>query len=113
VLYNALFDVPNPDGALMTQMTAQVFFVVAEAKDAVLVPFSAVQRAADGRTSVQVLGTDGKLESREVRLGLSDRVSVQIVSGLATGERIVTAQQVQRSARSASAAPAPRMNARL
>jgi macrolide-specific efflux system membrane fusion protein len=113
VLYNALFDVPNPDGALMTQMTAQVFFVVAEAKDAVLVPFSAVQRAADGRTSVQVLGTDGKLESREVRLGLSDRVSVQIVSGLATGERIVTAQQVQRSARSASAAPAPRMGARL
>jgi macrolide-specific efflux system membrane fusion protein len=113
VLYNALFDVPNPDGALMTQMTAQVFFVVAEAKDAVLVPFSAVRRAADGRTSVQVLGTDGKLESREVRLGLSDRVSVQIVSGLATGERIVSAQQVQRGARSASAAPAPRMGARL
>ena len=28
VLYNALFDVTNPDRALMTQMTAQVFFVV-------------------------------------------------------------------------------------
>ena len=35
VLYNALFDVENADRALMTQMTAQVFFIVAQAKDAV------------------------------------------------------------------------------
>jgi macrolide-specific efflux system membrane fusion protein len=43
VLYNALFDVANADQALMTQMTAQVFFVVAQAKDAVLVPVSALR----------------------------------------------------------------------
>jgi membrane fusion protein, macrolide-specific efflux system len=43
VLYNALFDVKNPDGVLMTQMTAQVFFVTAEAKGAVLVPVSALR----------------------------------------------------------------------
>jgi macrolide-specific efflux system membrane fusion protein len=43
VLYNALFDVENPDRALMTQMTAQVFFVTAQAKDAVLVPITALR----------------------------------------------------------------------
>ena len=43
VLYNALFDVANPDQALMTQMTAQVFFVAASAKDAVLVPVRAAR----------------------------------------------------------------------
>ena len=48
VLYNALFDVENADRALMTQMTAQVFFVLASAKDAVLVPVSALRRAAAG-----------------------------------------------------------------
>ena len=32
VLYNALFDVENAGGELMTQMTAQVFFVIAQAK---------------------------------------------------------------------------------
>src|SRR5664279_4094576 len=37
VLYDALFDVPNPDQVLMTQMTAQVFFVASSAQDAVLV----------------------------------------------------------------------------
>jgi macrolide-specific efflux system membrane fusion protein len=48
VLYNALFDVENPDRALMTQMTAQVFFVIAQAKDAVLVPVSALRPAGGG-----------------------------------------------------------------
>jgi macrolide-specific efflux system membrane fusion protein len=48
VLYNALFDVANPDRALMTQMTAQVFFVVAQAKDAVLVPVTALRPSGAG-----------------------------------------------------------------
>jgi macrolide-specific efflux system membrane fusion protein len=43
VLYNALFDVNNDGGELMTQMTAQVFFVAASAKDVVRVPAAALQ----------------------------------------------------------------------
>jgi membrane fusion protein, macrolide-specific efflux system len=46
VLYNALFDVPNPNGLLMTQMTTQVFFVAAEARDVLLVPMSALNFSA-------------------------------------------------------------------
>jgi macrolide-specific efflux system membrane fusion protein len=42
VLYNALFDVENAERALMTQMTAQVFFVVAQAKDSLYVPVTAL-----------------------------------------------------------------------
>ena len=42
VLYTALFDVANPDRQLMTQMTAQVFFVRAAARDVVTVPVSAL-----------------------------------------------------------------------
>jgi macrolide-specific efflux system membrane fusion protein len=48
VLYNALFDVANADQSLMTQMTAQVFFVVAQAKDAVLVPVGALRPVSAG-----------------------------------------------------------------
>ena len=51
VLYNALFDVANPDHALMTQMTAQVFFIVAQAKDAVLVPVSALRPVGSASAS--------------------------------------------------------------
>ena len=45
VLYDALFDVENPNQTLMTQMTAQVFFVVASARDAVIVPLTALHSA--------------------------------------------------------------------
>jgi macrolide-specific efflux system membrane fusion protein len=51
VLYNALFDVENAGGELMTQMTAQVFFVVAQAKDAVLVPVGALRPVGSGASS--------------------------------------------------------------
>ncbi len=38
VYYNALFDVENPDGTLRIDMTAQVSVLLAEAKDALLIP---------------------------------------------------------------------------
>src|SRR6202000_3471907 len=44
VLYTATFDVANPDNQLMTQMTAQVFFVTASAHDVVTVAVSALDR---------------------------------------------------------------------
>jgi membrane fusion protein, macrolide-specific efflux system len=125
VLYDALFDVDNRDGALMTQMTAQVFFVSAEAKNAVLVPVGALRpagapagqghrgdragdaaAAGDPRTSlanagavVSVVKPDGTLERRDVRVGLVSRVSAQILSGLDPGEQIVVGQR--------TAVPAP------
>ena len=108
VLYNALFDVPNPDGALMTQMTAQVFFVVAEARDAVLVPLSALDR-----NTVRVIHEDGSVEQREVKLGARNRVMAQVVSGLAPGERVATSERAPQGARAASAARTPKMGPRL
>ncbi|HEX6317781.1 MAG TPA: efflux RND transporter periplasmic adaptor subunit [Burkholderiales bacterium] len=108
VLYNALFDVPNPDGALMTQMTAQVFFVVAEAKDAVLVPLSALNR-----NTVRVIHEDGSVEQREVKLGARNRVMAQVLSGLAPGERVATSERAPQGARAASAARTPKMAPRL
>ncbi|MDR3214187.1 MAG: efflux RND transporter periplasmic adaptor subunit [Azoarcus sp.] len=49
VLYNALFDVPNPDGRLMTDMTAQVFFIVAQAKNVLQIPMGALQQSRPAR----------------------------------------------------------------
>ena len=45
VLYNVLFDVANKDGALRPQMSAQSYFVIARAEDAVTVPMAALQPA--------------------------------------------------------------------
>jgi macrolide-specific efflux system membrane fusion protein len=42
VLYNALFDVPNENGVLMTSMSTQVFFIAAQARDTLVIPASAL-----------------------------------------------------------------------
>ncbi|MGH8739254.1 MAG: efflux RND transporter periplasmic adaptor subunit [Burkholderiales bacterium] len=112
VLYNALFDVPNADGTLMTQMTAQVFFVVAEAKDVVLAPLSALQRVANG-VFVKVLHEDGTVEERKVQVGTRNRIMAQIVSGLQPGERLATSERAPPGARAASASRMPKMGPRL
>ncbi len=46
VLYDALFDIANNKQALMTQMTAQVFFVLASARQVLQVPLTALHPAA-------------------------------------------------------------------
>jgi membrane fusion protein, macrolide-specific efflux system len=43
VYYNALFDVPNEDGKLRIDMTAQVYIVLDEVKNALTIPASAIQ----------------------------------------------------------------------
>lgn len=106
VLYNALFDVPNADRRLMTQMTAQVFFVVARAEDALTVPLAALSGLTSARgarpaaapsggskqprkATVRIVGNDGRVTEREVEVGLSSRIAAQILSGLAEGEQVV------------------------
>jgi macrolide-specific efflux system membrane fusion protein len=91
VFYPVLFDVDNADGALLPQMTAQVFFVVSARQDVLTVPVGAL-RYADGRAdvaSVVVVDESGDWETREVTLGLSNRVSAEVQSGLVEGERVI------------------------
>lgn len=91
VLYNVLVDVDNEDGVLMTSMTAQVFFVLGEAKQVPLIPIAALGKKQPGSNDeylVRVM-TDKGPEARAVKVGLMDRKSVQIVDGLAVGDRVV------------------------
>jgi macrolide-specific efflux system membrane fusion protein len=97
VLYNALFDVPNPDGTLMIDMTAQVFFTLASAKDVLTVPLAALQKdsASAGTAEVRVQTAPGELETRTVKTGIRNRVRAQIVEGLAEGDEVVVATDTE------------------
>ncbi len=89
VYYNALFEVPNPEGRLLTSMTAQVTVIVGRAQNVLTVPSTAVRRRGPN-AFVDVLGSDGKPEQRKVTTGLDNKIVVEITSGLKTGERVVT-----------------------
>lgn len=87
VLYTALFDVDNPDGRLMNNMTAQVFFVEGQANDVVTIPRTSLVREGD-TARVQVM-SNGRPEWRTVKVGLSDRLRAEIRDGLQAGEPVV------------------------
>ena len=99
IYYNGHFTVPNEDGRLRTYMTAQVHIVLGRAEDVLTLPSVALgQIAADGTQTVRVQTRDGQIETRQVRIGLNDRVNAEVVEGLSEGDRVVTGQAADRAA---------------
>ena len=93
VFYDVLFDVPNPDGQLNIQMTAQVFIVLARAKNALLIPAAAVGNAPQGsEIKVQVLKPDGSIEIRPIKIGIKSEISAEVTDGLKEKEQVVIRQ---------------------
>lgn len=112
IYYNGLLDLPNPDGKLRISMTTQVNIVLSEAKDALVVPSTALgAKDAQGRYTVRVLDAQGLAQERQVRTGINTNAQVQIVEGLKAGERVVTGTAVPGMADSSSEhrGPPPRM----
>lgn len=154
ILYNALFDVPNDKRELMSDMTAQVFFVAAQAKNVLTLPMAALtilpprsetravptsessskeQRPsphsgeggvptsspetrtrgpraditplAEGerRARVNVITASGSVEEKWIVVGVSNRVTAEIKSGLNEGDVVVL--NVQGNSASGSRAP--------
>lgn len=93
VYYNGMFNVANPQGVLRTSMTAQVFIVVEQAKNALRLPVTALgPQQGKNRYQVQVL-KDGRAESRLINVGINDRQFVEVLEGLQEGESVVTAAE--------------------
>ena len=90
VLYTVLLDVDNADNALMAEMTTQVFFVASQVKDALTVPVAALQGVPGSAAQIaRVVAKNGAIEDREVRLGISDRLRVEVLGGLNEGDHLL------------------------
>lgn len=93
IYYTGIIPVENSDGHLRSYMTAQVGILLGAAQDVLTIPSSALgRRNPDGSHQVRVLGGTG-IETRDVMIGLNDKVVAEVVSGLAEGERVVTGEQ--------------------
>lgn len=90
VLYSALFDVENPENDLLTQMSAQVFFVLSKAENLPVVPMAALRPLpnAKNRFGLRVI-EDGQPVRRTVEVAASNRVNAAVSSGLKAGEEVV------------------------
>jgi macrolide-specific efflux system membrane fusion protein len=142
VTYTGLFDIDNSDGALLSGMTTQVYFVTSAAQNVLTVPVGALafvepSRGGDGaprerlprgsgevgggslpsggfppadarrrgapgsagpaglrataprQATVRVVAADGSISEREVTIGVTSRVTAEVISGLKEGEQVV------------------------
>lgn len=81
-------EVPNPGSLLLPGMFVRVQLEQAKASNAVLLPQQAVTRSPQGDT-VQVVGADGKVAPRTIRVGGSQNGQWVVLSGLAAGEKVM------------------------
>jgi membrane fusion protein (multidrug efflux system) len=81
-------ELPNPDGALLPGLYVRVRVEQAEVDGGVLLPQQAVTRSSQGDT-VMVVGPDGMVKPRPVKLGGAKGQQWVVLSGLKAGEQVM------------------------
>ena len=78
----------NDDETLFPNQFVNVRLLINELRDVVVAPLAAIQHGAPG-TYVYLINADDTVSVRSVKLGATEAETVQIVSGLVAGERVV------------------------
>lgn len=81
-------EVPNPKGELLPGLYVRVRLEQAQLPAAILLPQQAVQRGSAGDT-VQVVGADGKVTPRPVKVSRGQDRQWVVLEGLAAGEQVI------------------------
>lgn len=81
-------EVPNSGGQLLPGLYVRVRLEQAQATNAITLPQQAVTRTAQGDT-VMVVGTDGKVTPRPVKIGSAKGAQWVVLEGLKTGEQVM------------------------
>ena len=92
IFYYARFEVPNPQGILRLEMTAQVHIQLTGVKNVLTVPLAALgDPVGDNRYKVKVL-RNGEVRDREVTLGARNDTDAEVTKGLDAGEEVVISE---------------------
>jgi membrane fusion protein (multidrug efflux system) len=81
-------EVPNPKGVLLPGMYVRAQLQQSAVAGAMLLPQQAVQRSQQGDT-VKVVGADGMVQTRPVKIGTGKDGQWVVLSGLQDGEQVV------------------------
>ena len=110
IYYNGLFDVDNPDGKLRISMTAQVYIILEQAKDAIIIPATAInQMDGQGNATIRVVDEAGNVTQRKVKTGINNNVDVQILDGLKAGEKVIVSEASSSAQNQSTRMPRMRM----
>src|ERR1700686_5215790 len=80
----------NPKGRLRPGTSVQISMLALSVLNSLVVPAAALLTAPDGSNYVMVAGSDNKAHQKTVKTGIRRGDQVQILDGLAEGERVIT-----------------------
>ncbi|GGZ75257.1 hemolysin secretion protein D [Ignatzschineria indica] len=103
VYYNGLFDVENLNNLFYIGMSTQVHIILEEKENVLMIPMAALRfkpstmpavTVPKGERVVWILEDEesGKIVPRMIKTGLSNSISVEVISGLQEGDRVITAE---------------------
>jgi RND family efflux transporter MFP subunit len=81
-------DFQNSDGKLIPGMYTETYFVHDQKKNVLTVPLEAVQREGD-QAKILVVNSQNTVEVRPVKLGQEESRQVEVLAGVAEGERVI------------------------
>ena len=81
--------IKNPDQRLKPGTSVQLSMLAQTIPNALVIPVAALLTAQDGTTSVMQVSGDDHAHQKNVRVGIRQGDSVQIVEGLQAGDRVV------------------------
>ena len=80
----------NPKGLLRPGTSVKISMLARSVPNSLVIPAAAVLTAPDGGNYVMVAGSDNKAHQKTVKTGIRQGDQVQILDGLAEGERVIT-----------------------
>ncbi|MBX4335883.1 efflux RND transporter periplasmic adaptor subunit [Bartonella raoultii] len=91
IYYNGIVHVDNKDNFLRTYMTAQVHIILGRAQNVLLIPSDALRdETKEHKAWVSLLVGKNKVVTKQVTVGLNNKVVAEIVSGLNEGDVVIT-----------------------
>lgn len=87
--------VPNPKFEIVPGMYATVEIPLRTVQKALTVPVQSVQSSGEDRGTALVVGSDNRIDRRDVTTGVQSSTDIQILSGLTDNERVIFGEQSQ------------------
>ncbi len=90
VTYNVKIVFDTQDQRIKAGMSANATIITDVRTDVLTVPNSAVKTDVSGNNYVQILNSNGQPQNQPVTIGIANDSSIEIVSGLNEGDKIIT-----------------------
>ncbi len=95
IYYNSDIIADNKDRTLRIDMTADVVINIADKKDVLSLPLSALRSTKDGEATIYVLDENEKVVQKSIKTGLKDDQYIEVLDGITGQDRVVIGDDVK------------------